>query len=256
VEAICGQAFLDVNIPDAPMARRVFTRHLMPYAKIHWQYDGKDCNCADLAQAMVDVWYYIKSTKKPRFALSPAENTTVAGPLIARPLPVFAGPARGNINASGTGELDGRCYFANHSICKIGTTYFDPTYDQISADPQYFVERKVKILGALRIATDGSLLYARNLAAAPKFSDSWDEMPGAGWINAADWRSKTARTGHTRSDGLQAVDAKLLDFQNQGSSALKALRTAFTNWYSHNPKEAQTRDKDGCVTGLKTFLGV
>jgi hypothetical protein len=256
VEAICKQAFLDVTLPAAPLAARIFNKHFMPYAKLHWQYDGMRCNCEHLSGALLDTWYYIKTTKSPRNVLPPAEVVLVKGPLVARALPIFAGPAKGNINAMNSGNLDGRCYFALHALCKIGTTYFDPTYNQSSFSGEYFVEARVRTVESLRITEDSKLLYARNLTPAPQFSDSWDEMNAKGWISAGDWKIKTARTGHYRSKDLENVDTALANFQDQGASGLAALKSAFQQWYSRNSNEADARNRDGCIEGLARFLGV
>jgi hypothetical protein len=255
VKAICNQHFMPMSWEEIVLADSVFRNNFMPYAMVHWVYDGRDSNCGDLADAFIDTWYYIK-TKHPKVTLPPATKHTVDGPLLSAPGDVFAGPARGNVRAVGTGVLDRRCIFGNHQMCRIATKYYDPTYNHQDDNPEYFLESTVKAVGQLRIKPDGSFVYVRSTIGVPGFGDSWDEMNGAGWISAADWLVKTARTGHTRSGDLQRLDTALAGFEAQGHDGLAVLRNAFQNWYNRNPNEASSRNKDGCVIGLKTFLGL
>jgi hypothetical protein len=256
VKAICNQGFLPMSWAETVLADWVFSNNFMPYARAHWVYDGRDSNCGDLSEAFIDTWYYIRTTKHPQSPLSPAMNHTVPGPLLSAPRNVFAGPACGNVRAVRTGALDRRCIFGNHQMCRIATRYYDPTYNHMDHDPEYFLESKVTTVGQLRIKPDFSFVYVRSTTGVTGFGDSWDEMNGAGWISAADWLIKTARTGHTRSRDLQRLDRALAGFEAQGHDGLAELRAAFQNWYDHNDKEASTRNKDGCVIGLKNFLGL
>ena len=142
-------------------------------------------------------------------------------------------------------------------ICKIGIMYFDPTYNRSSLTPGDVVERILaKLTPALWLSEDRRFLYARNLDAAPRFTDSWNEMNAKGWISSADWKTKTARFGHSRSADLVQVDTALQAFEKQGAATLAALKTAFKNWFARNPQEASSRNVDNCVTGLASFLGV
>ena len=262
LDAILKQAPLNVNLPPAWLPQKLFTLNFMPYAKSHWAYDGSACNCEDLSSALCAVWDYVKSVKRAgtEMPLPRAEKVSClsSGGMITKPNRVFAGPARGNVRLQGTGTTDGRCLFPVHWICRIGLGYYDPTYDRMTTNPKDIVERALtKLTPGLWIAQDRSFLYARSATdPAPGFSDSWHEMNGAGWSSAQDWKTKTARTMHTRSSDLRQVDLKLKSFEDDGASALEALKTAFKNWVARNPKEASSRDVDNCVKGLATFLGV
>jgi hypothetical protein len=52
------------------------------------------------------------------------------------------------------------------------------------------------------------------------------------------------------------VDTGLKAFEDQGASAFGALKVAFADWVSRNPKEVSSRNADNCISGLATFLGV
>jgi hypothetical protein len=262
LEAILKQAPLNVNLPGHWLPQKLFTLNFMPYAKRHWRYDGSACNCEDLSSALTAIWDYIKTTKRsPREgALPRAEKVRclVKKGLITKPTSVFAGPAKGNVRLQPSGSTDGRCLFPVHWICKIGNRYFDPTYDRMTQNPQDIVQRTItKRSPGLWISTDGASLYVRDAQnPAPGFSDSWREMNAGGWITAADWKEKTARSLHTRSGDLQRLDAALESFESQGANALEPLRTSFSQWATRNPKEASSRNVDNCVSGLGAFLGV
>jgi hypothetical protein len=263
LDAILKQAPLNVNLPALWLPQKLFTLNFMPYATNHWAYDGSTCNCEDLSNALCAVWDYVKSVKRTggENVLPKAEKVSCLSTgdgLITKAKPVFAGPAKGNVRLQSTGMTDGRCLFPVHYICKIGGTYCDPTYNQMPSTPTDIVERELKRLTpGLFIAKDRSFLYARSLAdPAPGFTTSWHEMKGAGWISSQDWKTKTARTMHTRSTDLQRVDTTLKGFEDEGASALDALKTAFRDWAARNPKETSSRNADNCVSGLATFLGV
>lgn len=263
VQAIFEQSPLNVGLPAQWLARAFFTNNFMPYAKTHWRYDGRDSNCDDLANAFLAAWNYLKVVKRPA-GLDPLP---LAGKIsgvpdesyfITRPLPVFAGPARGNVRAHVGDPTDGRCMFPVHWVAKVGLMHFDPTFDRITANTADIVERGLtKLTPVLLMAKDKSRLYVRNLDAATGFSDSWNEFDAAGWISAADWKTQTHRDGmHTRMGELAAVDTALHRFEQEGMAALPALKTAFSTWVAHNPKQVAARNSGHVVTGLGGFLGV
>ncbi len=262
LDAILRQAPLDVNESAHRLPQKLFTLNFMPYARIHWAYDGSACNCEDLSSALVAVWDYIKSAKRAtsESVLPTVEKVSClpGSAMITQAKPVFAGPAAGNVRLQSTGMLDGRCLFPTHYICKIGTSYFDPTYDRMPPRPADIVQRELKKHSpGIFIAKDKSRLYAFSASTPARgFSDSWHEMDATGWISAMDWKTRTARSIHSRSRDLQAVDAALQAFEGrQGADALDALKRAFKGWATRNPKEASSRNAGNCVGGLATFLG-
>lgn len=261
VDAIFRQSPLNVGLPGHWLPRAMFTNNFMPYAKTHWAYDGSACNCEDLSSALCAFWSYIKGVKRP-VGLEPLPagekvSCLVGRGMITRPIRVFAGPAGGNVRALGTAALDGRCLFPIHWVCKIGLTFFDPTYDRYTVNRADISERELtKPAPGIWLSIDKRYLYTHNLAAAPQFSDSWCEMDAAGWMTAKDWKAKTSRALHTRSKDLQAVDAALGAFEQQGAAALDALKTAFKGWADRNPRESAARNVDNCVSAMAGFLGV
>jgi hypothetical protein len=262
LDAILAKAPVNLGLPASFLAAKLFELNFMPYAKAHWQYDGSACNCEDLSGALTAVWDYVKTVKRSRNepVLPKAEKVRCieGNGIITRATRVFAGPARGNVRLQNTGALDGRCLFPVHWVCKIGNTYFDPTYDRTTQNARDIVQREIRrVTPVLWRSTDNRYLYARDAQnPAQNFSDSWHEMDARGWISAADWKTKTARTLHTRSSDLQRVDTALKAFEDQGATALNALTTAFRTWATNNPKEVSSRNVDDCVGGLGRFLGV
>lgn len=264
VDAILRQAPLNLGLPGHWLVKAFFNNNFMPYAKAHWAYEGSTCHCEDLSNALLAAWDYMKSKRPGGLDVLPrAEKVGCpfgGGGIITRALPVFAGPARGNIRRQRTGATDGRCLFPIHYMCKIGASFLDPTYDRITSLLEDCVERRLikeSCPPFFWLAADRHLLYVRNTAdPAPGFSDSWQELDTTGWIRADAWKLKTARSGHTRSSDLQRVDAALLAFESQGASALPGLKTTFKHWADHNPKEAFARNVDNCVGGLAGFLDV
>lgn len=262
VDAIFRVTPLNVSLPVQWLSKFLFTNNFMPYAKSHWAYEGSLCNCEHLSSALNAVWSYVKGVKRPK-GLEPlpaAEKVSCLGTIstdgiITKAERVFAGVAHGNVRAQTSGLTDGRCLFPVHWVCKIGTLYFDPTYDRFTTNPEDIVQRKLtKLTPGLWISKDRQFLYAHNWLRAPQFSDSWNEMNASSWISSQDWKAKTARSFHTRSGDLQKLDAALQAFEQQGADALAPLKTAFKNWHDRNPKEASSRNVDGCVTGLAKFL--
>jgi hypothetical protein len=260
VEQIASHPYLNYQQQGQFLARSLFKGNFMPYAKTHWAYEASNCNCEMLANALLAVWDYIATVKRPAVsgALPQASKYNIDG-LVSKPLHFFAGAAHGNVRRAEDGALDGRCLFPIHWVSRIGLEYYDPTYDRSTANAEDSVERHIRRLGAhmaFWISLDGQKLYAHSTDAAPRFADSWVELNAAGYITAADWKTKTARTLHTRSSDLAAVDNAIQIFEQQGWAGFVALKTAFTYWKARNPQEAAARNVDNCVTGLGGFLGV
>jgi hypothetical protein len=259
VKAICDLVPVNLIVNPFFLARNLFQNNFMPYARTYWVgYDATYCNCEDLANALIATWVYFKGVKNmPQLPRAEKANCVEGDGMITNAIPVFGGPAHGNVRQQTTGGLDGRCLFPIHWLCKIGFEYFDPTFNRFTSTKDDCVERRLsKWSPNLWVANDGQRLYLRNLTPAPQFGDSWDEMDAAGWISAADWTNKTGRFGHTRSTDLKTLDQALAKFELDGRPALAALRTAFQNWATRNPKEASTRNFNNCVTGLAAFLGI
>ncbi|MBK8492202.1 MAG: hypothetical protein IPL49_15295 [Saprospirales bacterium] len=243
---------------SALLAKHLFEKNFMPYAKRNWKYHGSNCNCEHLSSAFSAVWDYIKFTYE-RKDLPKAEVTRIppVNYLVTKGnLKVFAGPAKGNVRKAAKEAPDGRCLFSVHYLCKIGTRYFDPTFDLVCTNPKdIIVEDEVtKLSSGLCKAKKGKLLYAHSKEMAVQFSDSWIELNAFGWISVGEWINKTSRTMHTRSNDLKKVDRGLKDFEERGSEGLEPLTKAFEDWYKNNPKEALSRNQGGVVENLKKFL--
>ncbi len=251
--------------PGMTLAQELFSKNFMPYAKAHWAYDASHCNCEDLARAFHATWNYVGHMRKglgPAQPLPRAEVVRCFGAMgsgmITNPLPVFAGPAHGNVRAAPTGVLDGRCLFPVHYVCSVGATHFDPTFDRSTMNRDDCVQRKVSKLGPdLWLSEDGRFLYERDLAPAAGFADSWDELRGDDWISLADWKRLTARTGHWRSPDLNAVDTALGAYETARNPLnLDTLKAAFQTWYKNNPSEVSHRNVDHCIHRLALNLGL
>jgi hypothetical protein len=261
VEAIFNQAPLDVTRPGPLLASALFKGNFIPYAKAHWAFDGSQCNCDDLASALLDAWVYLKSVKRPRNLpeLPPGEKVAclAGGGMVTRVLPFFSGPTQGNVRQARDGQLDGRCLLARHWVLKVGLVHFDAAFNRSANDPAEIVERQItKLAPALWLSKDKHWLYLRNPNAAPQFSETWDERPARGWLLPPDWAAKTANATATRSPELQQVDAALQLVAREGAPGFEPLKHAFAHWYSNHHEDARVRDQDHCVTGLAMFLGV
>ncbi|MCX6632555.1 MAG: hypothetical protein NTW28_33540 [Candidatus Solibacter sp.] len=263
VEKIYQESSLDPRLPENQLAHSLFKWNFMPYARRNWAYDASMCNCEDLAMALQAAWSYLRTRPggPTNLAMLGKAEKLKCSPyaMITKPWQVFAGPARGNVRRPLDGKLDGRCLFPNHWVCKIGLTYFDPTFDRTTTNSADAVERHLMRLNLhLWVTKDAPrFLYLQNRAdPAPQFADSWNELDAAGWISAEDWKAKTARFGHSRSADLVKLDAALDAFQKDGFPAFPPLKQAFTDWYARNPKEASTRNFEDCVAGLASFLKV
>jgi len=260
VDAIFRHAPLNVALPAHWLPKAAFTNNFMPYAKIHWSYDGSNCNCEDLSSALWAFWSYIVSSKRPQ-GLDPlprAEKTPCSAPnIITRALPVFAGPAFGNIRHQQTNSPDGRCLFPVHWVFQVGRLYLDPTFDRITENPtDLVIAHYTRLTPNLFRSEDQRYLYARNPIATDRFSDSFNELDAAGWLPAQEWKSRTARSLHTRSMDLINLDRALAAFEQQGYSAFAELQSAFRQWVQNNHKEAAARNAGDCVVALGAFLGV
>ena len=93
------------------------------------------------------------------------------------------------------GILNGQCYFALHTICKIGTAYFDPTFDLFTTRPLDLVEREVDRMWsvgdhAVLVSNDLRYIYTRNPVVCGPFADSWNEIP---WAEALKHRGQVPR---------------------------------------------------------------
>ena len=258
----------NINMPANDIPEKLFKDYFMPYARAHWVYDGAECHCQMLGNALMGVFLYIGKLRKDRVppnteAMVPAAVAeTLPGPagFITKPLPALGGIARGNVMAMKTKNPDGRCYFPNHTFCKFGNTYYDPTFNLITANREEAVLYKITTnIGKLRVCKDGTrnLVFAWDPFKAKNFSDSWYEYNGDGWLSAQEWRTKTARSGvHHRSKELDQLDAALKAFEDTGNRKYIPLKDAFQKWLKNNPHEATARNKAGCVNGLAKFLGV
>ena len=268
-----------VRMAGTPMeiAKSLFYHKFMPYAEVKWPYEGAACNCEALAEALMTTWLYLKLKRRQEGIttdlpmMQRATTFDSADGMITKSSPTLravGGLARGNVRKLGTGAFDGRCLFPNHTFCQFQGTYLDPTFGHLTTNRQDAVGFKLtkKIGTALwhYAGTSGSFIYAIDIGnPAPRFSCSYHELNGTGWISSQDWKTQTARGGfHTRSKDLQAVDTALVAFEapsgplNGGFAALPALQDAFKKWFKNNPHEAKDRNRGGCVNGLAKFLGI
>ncbi|MDD5296820.1 MAG: hypothetical protein PHU46_07900 [Rhodocyclaceae bacterium] len=267
LDEIINHPSLNINMPGDWLAKELFLKNFMPYANVHWPYHGGTCDCQALSQTLTATWDYIRFKRGkdqgelPKCDVVWVREEGYGNAIIAKSLPMVGHLAHGNIRVNGM--LDGRALFPNHWLCRIGTVFYDPTYDRIAYDKTDCVERYLtrKLTEHLWLdagATGLPFIYARDEYDRPAgFSEAWHELKGTGWISAADWKIKTARDGfHSRSLSLDKVDTLLKAFEDQGYPRYEELKAAFTNWAKNNPKEAKSRDVDHCVRGLARFLGV
>lgn len=259
---------LDMTLASQALADELFENNFMPYAIqiAHWGYDGAFCNCQDLADAFLATWVYVKTTKRPKgLPMDVGTKIEIMGEtqhgLITKPWQVASGPARGNVRVQG-GMLDGRCLFPNHTVCQVGTKFYDPTFNKVTNTARECVEREIARGGdrgapAFWFSADGRYLYAHNTRLpALRFSDSWQQMDARVWVSSAEWKTKTARDRlHFRSLNLQKVDTALSAYEQQGDDVFQQLKTAFEHWGAQDPKEALNINVDHCVSKLKSFLG-
>jgi hypothetical protein len=262
VEAIFSKTSFNAGLPEPFFSKALFQNNFMPYAKSNWAYEASYCNCEDLATAFLAVWDYVTAVKRDKSAgaiLRPAKYKTCA--LVTNVLRYFAGPACGNVRRRSDGQLDGRSLFPLHYMVQSGSHYLDPTFDLvITGNPAATeMQAEVKRLGTAMkfwITLDGRRLYAFSSNTAPNFGDSWVELDAAGYLTVDDWKAKTARSGHTRSGDLSAVDNALKGFETTGWDGFDKLKTAFATWVQRNANEVSHRNVGNCITGLAGFLGV
>lgn len=220
-----------------------------------------------LGLAFLNMCLYVGQLRKTLGVTEPLPQATIASSLdkgdglITKPLDVLGNIAKGNIVLISTMRRDGRCYFPNHTFCKVGNTYYDPTFNLVTPDREAAVQFKIShMIGKIRVGTNTMLnktfVYAWDPQKSPGFSDTWYEIKGEGWISAQDWKNKTSRMGHNRSKELDALDKALKAFEDTGFSKYRPLGEAFKNWFKNNPREAAERNKGGCVNGLAKFLEV
>jgi hypothetical protein len=266
LDAILDRPAVTWRGPAMTLPGELFTKNFMPYAKAHWAYDASACNCEDLARAFHATWEYVAHKRQ---GLGPRENLTKAtvercfgardaGALISHPWRVFAGPAHGNVRNPVTGNLDGRCLFPVHYLAKIGTHYFDPTFDRMTHNRDDCVAKRIsRLRQGLWLSEDQQNLYVRTERRAPQFADSWLEYSAGNWISYADWKSLSARSGHWRSSDLKSVDAALEGYEKtRDPQNLQTLKNAFQTWYAKNPKEVSHRNKEECISRLALNLGL
>jgi len=195
-----GVSKLMLGYEEAWLARLVFSNHFMPYAKKNWSYS--QCNCADLSEAFQLTWFYVKRMRTEQHVKAPlvslkVERPEIAGYVITKDkYKLFdATGVGGNVRDTG-GKLTGRCYFASHTYCKIGTVYFDPTFDRHGTDTDELIERKLKSIGrtesrdGIRVSTDMRWIYTRRPTPCGPFADSWNEIT---WQEAQPCRGQIAR---------------------------------------------------------------
>lgn len=266
---------LDLTKSVEEIAKDLFHNHFLPVANQKWKYHGGTCNCQDLAGAFAGLWEYLKfreSKKKPeqnpRLNLPRCEvvecGDRTRGIITNGALSVLGGIANGNIRAQTSGMLDGRCLFPSHTLCKIDTKFYDPTFMQITSTVNACVQREL-----------GGRLFPNSLmwvtSGAPKkvyinddntptsgFSNCYREVANAeGWISHQNWITKTSRGGlHTRSLDLHAVDGALKLLETHGWPGYQKLVPAVKKWLQSNPTEAKTRNVDNCVKNLAWFAGI
>lgn len=258
---IFGKAPLNLSRPAEQLAKEFFTCNFMAYARTKWIYEASSCNCEHLAHAFSDAWHCLRTHPcKNRMDLPKGEVARCPkyDGMITKALPVLGGVAKGNVRAQTTRALDGRCLFPTHWVCKIGSCFFDPTFNLVYRDEKWIVQHAIKRLApGLWHSQNPPFLYALNTSnKAQNFNDSWVEMNPRGWISSQKWMEKTPRWYLSRSQDLKKVDAALVEFETKGADALPDLKLAFTNWCARNRPEVNARNFEGCITGLASFLGV
>jgi len=241
--------------PPATLASELFNKAFMPYAKSKWQYKGDTCNCEDLARAFWATWDYVRHKRGGKNWPKGEAVKCSQGGLITKAWDAL-NRTQGNVRTGPGKSLSKHSLFPVHWVCRIGNQYFDPTFDEVSNNRNACVHVEIKKLGpTLWLSRDGKRLYERNLDAAPGFTDSWNEFKAEEWVTYAEWKKLTARSGHTRSGELSRVDAALEAYGNNPGK-LNDLKTAFKDWYKHNPKEVANRNRDSCINRLALNLGL
>jgi hypothetical protein len=190
-----------LRLDEAWLARIVFSQKFMPYAKRNWQYSDK-CNCGDLADAFGRTWKWVKRLRAGLRPPAPPSvlqvgvvNVLNTKSIIKNTYRLFApAGARGNVRGF-DGNLTGRCYFPEHWVCKIGSAYYDPTFDRLTTTPRDLVEREVTSLlrtdrRAVLVSTDLRFIYTRRAVECPPFADSWNEIE---WAEALKHRGQVPR---------------------------------------------------------------
>ncbi len=266
LDAILAQRAITWKTPANLLAEELFKKNFMPYAKAHWSYQGSQCNCEHLARAFLGTWNYTGFKRKsinareslPKASVDKCFGMTQNVGMITRALRVFNGPARGNVRNPATKALDGRCLFPVHYLCKVGTKYFDPTFDRVTSSRDDCVESKLKRLClTIWVTEDENCLYERNQEKAPGFSDSWNEFKATDWVTYTQWKSLTARSKHWRSSDLKGVDKALESYEKEKNAKnLSTLKSAFQKWYTKNKNEVAHRNKESCINRLALNLGL
>jgi hypothetical protein len=241
--------------PPGLLASQLFNKVFMPYAKRTWTYDGATCNCEHLARAFIATWDYVRF-KRAAKNLPKAEAVKCPGGGLITQAWDALNRTQGNVRTGPGKSLSKHSLFPVHWLCKIGSQYFDPTFYKVTNSPNACIHLKIKKLGrTLWLSVDRSRLYERNLNAAPGFADSWDEFKAEEWVTYDEWKKLTARSGHTRSGKLRLVDEEL-EAYGKNPGKLQALKDAFKDWYTRNPKEVAKRNTDSCINRLALNLGL
>jgi hypothetical protein len=178
---------LEWNFIESSLVKKAFG-YFMTYAKSKWKYNGRDCNCTDLAQAFRLTWYGVRHSlaeRKPMHRTSLKPDTVLGNThqyfITKKEYKLFApADANGNVRDS-NGNLNGKCYFPEHWVCQIGSQYFDPTFGNIYTEKDTFIEHKLNVLfmqGERKVlcSLDKKLLYTRRNEVCGPFGDSWNEI--------------------------------------------------------------------------------
>jgi len=175
----------------------LFFKCFMPYAKKYWVYgsalpkkgDKKIIvNCEDLSEAFLRSCKWVGILRRDIYhediTVSLSLKGSEKGFVTRNSYKLFApDPNYGNVR-SPMGNLTGKCYFGSHTVCKIGSYLFDPTFGSIYLNFKDLAEREVLSIlerkpGSswdARISEDKAFLYIRKPAVCGPFADSWYEV--------------------------------------------------------------------------------
>lgn len=188
-----------LRLNETVLCKNIFSQNFMPYAKKNWTY-GQYCNCADLSAAFQLTWIWVKRLRSglipPLASVMNATPFTIESAVVTKPNFRLFKPAGENGNIRDAhGALTGKCYFANHVVCKIGAVYFDPTFDRWTTNVDDLEEREVTIAWrsgerSVLVSRDSRFLYTRRPGNCGPFADSWNEIT---WAEATACRGQLAR---------------------------------------------------------------
>ncbi|MCE5347250.1 MAG: hypothetical protein LLG13_13320 [Bacteroidales bacterium] len=181
-----------------PLAMTVFEA-FCKYAMDNWSYGfpdpakgliGRNVNCEVLTVAFKDTWIWanrerrrlyphIRSIEMEPMEVENRNFVTKGSFMLFAPRPNY-----GNVRHP-RGNLTGKYLFVSHTVCRIGSHFFDPTFCVYYRYWNDFIERELdtenwrdkESVRVVRISTDKKYFYTRRAKECGPFTDSWNEIP-------------------------------------------------------------------------------